>query len=138
MGPRNSCRAREHMLAANEQNPFVGRQRCCGAEAGERGAVERNGHGDSAYDLALGQHAHRPSERRPRGRRDALGPWHGNRAGNGSRQALQCLRVPLRERALKPWLRRQRRCALLRPDGLVRGFAQRRLERAETLEAGAG
>ena len=38
--------------------------------------------------------------------------------------------VPFRERTLEPWLRRQRALrALLRPEGLVRGFAQRGLER---------
>jgi hypothetical protein len=47
------------------------------------------------------------------------------------------LLVPFCERTLELWLRPQRRCPLLGPDSLVRGFAQRGLERNAEMRAHA-
>ena len=125
----DSGRAREHAVTSDEEDPFTAGQRCGGAEA--ESAAPSSGTVTATVPTTFPFASTRTvrAQRRPGRQRDTLGSRHGDRAGNGRGQALQGLLVPLHERPLKPGLRRQRRCTLLRRDGLAQGCAQRRLER---------
>jgi hypothetical protein len=128
-GARDSRRPREHPFGAHEQDPLAGGQRCRGAESCERGAVERDRHGDTAKDLAFREYTHLAPEHRPAGLRDGLAAGDGSCAGNRRGQTFERLLISRRKRTLEPWLGGEGRRPLLRLRCLTRGFAQRGLER---------